>query len=124
MSDGGAQVIGEVVKGVAQVARFRVGRMVLWYAAAWLCLSAITSRGERPYFLSFFGALCLALAALLGHFWAERKRRDERAALRTTLMMLGLVVVSLVGGLWLSFRTKRAATPSCPTEAEIDELLR
>ena len=122
MSDGGAQVIVAAGEGVVQLARFRFGRVVLWFTAVWLSLSALTAHGGSN--VLFFVALFMALAALVGHFWAERKRRVERAALRTTLMMLGLVVVSLVGGLWLAFRKPRGVALPAPTEAEIDELLR
>lgn len=123
MSDGGAQVIVAVGEGVVQLARFTVGRVVLWFIAAWLTLSAITAHGETRPFL-FFIALAVALTALIGHFLAERRRRAERAALRTTLMLLGLAVASLVGGVWLAFRKRGGDVPPPPTEAELDELLR
>lgn len=123
MSDGGAQVIVAAGEGVVKLARFRVGRVVLWFIAAWLTLSAITAQsGSRA--VVFFIAVGVALVALIGHFLAERRRRAERAALRTALMLIGLVLVSLFGGLWLAFRKKRADEPPPPSEAEIDGLLR
>jgi len=121
MSDGGAKVIVAAGEGVVQLAQFRVGRVLLWFIAAWLTLSAITARSEAG--LYFFIAVAIALAALIGHLVAQRRRRAERAALRTTLVLMGLVLASLAGGVWLAFRRKSApSTP--PTEAEIDELLR
>lgn len=123
MSDGGAQVIVATGEGLVQLARFRVGRVVLWFIAAWLTLSAITAHGEaRPF--QFFIAVGVAFIALVGHFVAERRRRAERAALRNGLALIGLVVASLVGGLWLAFRKKRGEAPTPPTEAEIDALIR
>jgi hypothetical protein len=122
MSDGGAQVIVAAGEGVVQLARFRFGRVLLWFAAAWLTLSALTAHGESGAL--FFVALFLALTALIGSFLAERKRRAERAALRNGLMLLGMVGASLVGGLWLAFRKKKDAAVPPPTETEIDELLR
>jgi hypothetical protein len=123
MSDGGAQVIVAMGEGAVQLARFKVGRVVLWFIAAWLTLSAITAHGDaRPF--GFFLAVAVALVALVGHFIAERRRRAERAALRNALMLIGLVAASLVGGLWLAFRKKRGDEPPPPSEEEIDALLR
>ncbi len=122
MSDGGAQVIVAAGQGVVQLAKFSVGRVVLWFIAAWLTLSAITARSEAS--LYFFLAVAIALVALIGHFIAERKRRAERAALRSALKLIGVVLVSLVGGLWLAFRRKGTPPAPPPSEAEIDELLR
>lgn len=122
MSDGGAQVIVAVGEGVVQLARFKVGRVVLWFIAVWLTLSAITARHDtRPLF--FFLAVGVGLTALIGHLWAERRQRKERAALRNALMLIGLVAASLVGGLWLALRKKRGDEPPLPSEAEIDALL-
>ena len=98
MSDGGAQVIVKAGEGVVQLARFRFGRVVLWFTAAWLSLSAITASHDSSPFL-FFVAGFLALAALIGHFIADRRRRAERAALRHALIFVGLFVASLAGGL-------------------------
>ncbi|MDP2272585.1 MAG: hypothetical protein Q8K32_17760 [Archangium sp.] len=123
MSDGGAQVIVKVGEGVVQLARFRVGRVVLWFTAAWLALSAITANRESGSFL-FFLAVSIALVALVGHFIAERRRLAERATLRHALMFVGLVIVSLLGGVFLAFRKKRGDEPPPPSEAEIDGLLR
>jgi steroid 5-alpha reductase family enzyme len=122
MSDGGAQVIVAAGQGVVQLAKFSVGRVVLWFIAAWLTLSAVTAHSEAR--LYFFLAVAIAVVALIGHFIAERQRRAERAALRTTLVLMGVVLVSLVGGLWLAFRRKATPPSPPPSEAEIDELLR
>lgn len=122
MSDGGAQVIVAAGEGVLKLARFSVGRVLLWFIAAWLTLSAITARSERS--LYFFLAVAIALVALAGHFLAERRRRAERAALRSALGLLAVVLFSLVGGWWLAFRRKPSGPTTPPTEAEIDELLR
>lgn len=123
MSDGGAQVIVKVGEGVVQLARFRVGRVVLWFAAAWLSLSGITASRESGSYL-FFLAGAVALVALIGHSFAERTRRAERASLRHALLFVGLVIVSLSGGVWLAFRKKRGEELAPPSEAEIDGLLR
>lgn len=122
MSDGGAQVFVAAGEGVVQLAQFRMGRVVLWFVATWLALSALTASGERGAL--FFIALALALAALVGHFIAQRRQRAERAALKNFLVLMGLVLASLVGGLWLLFRRKAGPVAAPPTEAEIDELLR
>lgn len=123
MSDGGAQVIVKVGEGVVQLARFRVGRVALWFTAAWLAMSSITaSRDSGPFF--FFIAVAIALVALIGHFIAERRRRAERATLRHALMFVGLVIASLLGGVFLAFRKKRGEEPPPPSEAEIDGLIR
>lgn len=118
MSDGGAKVIVDVVGGLAQ---FKVGRVVLWLAAAWLTLTSLT--GRRDAGLWFFAALALALVALVAGFIAERRKRAERASLRNALAFLGLTVVTLVGGLWLVFRKKDEAVAAPPTEQEVDELV-
>ena len=122
MSDGGAQVIVAVGEGVVQLAGFRVGRVVLWFTAAWLSLCAITAHSDSS--LTFFIAGFVALAALIGGFLADRRKRAERAALRQALMFIGLVVVSLVGGVFLAVRKKLGEEGPPPTEAEIDALLR
>ncbi|MFT3711763.1 MAG: hypothetical protein QM817_29340 [Archangium sp.] len=123
MSDGGAQVIVAMGEGVVKLAQFKVGRVVLWFIAAYLTLAAITARGEGSWL--FFAALFIAAVALGAGFLAERRKRAERAALRTTFMVLGLAFVSVAGGVFLLLRRKKEeviAPP--PTQAEIDALLK
>ena len=109
---------------VVQLARFRFGRVVLWFTAAWLTMSAVTANRETGSFL-FFIAVAVALVALVGHFLAERRRRAERATLRHALLFVGLVIVSLIGGVVLAIRRKRGdEPPPPPSEAEIDGLIR
>ena len=113
MSDGGAQ-------------RFHFGRVLLWFAASWLTLSALTTqrRSGLLFLALFFLGLLFSLAALLGGFFAERKKRSERAGLRNLLLLLLTVAATLLGGLWLAFRKKREVAVLPPTEHEIDELVR
>lgn len=119
MSDGGAQV---VVETVSMLAKFKVGRVVLWLMAAWLALTAATSH-LRDASWWFFAAFALALTALIAGFIADRRKRAERASLRNALAFLGLTLVTLVGGLWLVFRRNDDAVTPPPSEREVNALV-
>lgn len=120
MSDGGAQALVEVGKLAVSMAQFKVGRVVLWFIAAWLALCAVTAQANGA--LLFGVAVALALLALGATFLVERRKRQERASLRTALVVLAVVALSLVGGLALLLRGKKAPLPEPPTEAEVDAL--
>lgn len=122
MSDGGAAVIGKGVEGAIALTKFRVGRVVLWAGAAWLTLTAVTANaGDGALF--FFIAVGLALLALVGGFLAERKKRSERAALKSALMLIGFTLLSLVGAVWLVFRKKKAPEAPPPSQEELETLV-
>lgn len=118
MSDGGAQV---VVESVSLLARFRLGRGLLWLVAAYLVVTAVSARaGDRE--LLVFAAVALGLVALVAGFFAERKRRAERASFRQALVLWGLVVVSVVAGSVLLFRRKAEPLPP-PDPNDVDRAL-
>ena len=120
MSDGGA---GALVEGVTILSKFKVGRVALWLIAAWLTLTGITghSGGGRGSGLVFFIALLCAAAALFGGFLAYRQKRAERASLRMTFAVLGMVVAGIVGAALLIGR-KKTATVTPPSETEVNAL--
>jgi len=123
MSDGGATVIVKGVEGAIELAKFKVGRVVLWVGATWGALTAATAKsGDGAAF--FFLALCLALLALVAGYLAERKKRAERAALKSVLLFIGFAGLSLFGALWLVFRREKGPDAQPPTEAELDELVK
>lgn len=120
MSDGGAQVIVETVSALA---KFKVGRVVLWLAAAWLMLSGLTSH-DGSAALGFVVALGLALVALIAGFLADRKKRAERAAFRSALAFVGLTLVTILGGVWLVFRRRDEPAIAPPSQEEVDALVK
>ncbi|MGV3619377.1 MAG: hypothetical protein ACO1OB_01095 [Archangium sp.] len=119
MSDGGAQVVVETVSGLA---KFKVGRVVLWLMAAYLVLVTATSHA-RDASLWFFAAFALALTALIAGFIAERRKHAERASLRNALAFIGLTLVTLAGGVFLIFRRKNDVTAAPPSETEVNALV-
>jgi hypothetical protein len=122
MSDGGAAVIVKGAEGAFAIAKFRVGRVVLWIGAAWLALTAVTAKAGEGM-LWFFVALFVALVALVGGFLAERRKRAERAAMKNVLLLIGFTLLSIVSALWLVFRRKSAPELPPPSEAELDALV-
>ncbi len=122
MSDGGAAVIGEGVKGAIALTKFKVGRVVLWAAVAWLLLTAVTAQAGSQMLL-FFVAIAVALMALAGGFLAERRKRAERAALKSALLLIGFTLISIVGAVWLLFRRKEDLELPPPSEQEVEALV-
>ena len=119
MSDGGAQAI---VETVSMLAKFKVGRVVLWLMAAWIALTTATSH-MRDSSLWFFAAFALALTALIAGFIADRRKRAERASFRNALAFIGLTLVTLIGGLFLVFRRRDEVAAPPPSETEVNALV-
>lgn len=120
MSDGGA---GAVVEVVSTLARFTLGRGLLWFVAAYLTVTSVTAKAsDRPLFL--IAAAVLALVAGLAGFLAGRKKRAERASLRAALYFIGFVFVALAGSLFVVFRKKKSEPElPPPDEKEVDALV-
>ncbi len=113
-SDGGSLL--------TQLAKFRFGRVLLWFGAAFFALAS-AGAGENGSVVLFI-AFILAFVALIGHFVAARRKRVARASMRNTLTLLGLVLVFAVGALWLVFRRKKTVAERPPTQSEVDALIR
>jgi hypothetical protein len=90
--------------------------------SAWLGLAAIAESGGDRVF-PFFIAVAVALAALAGGFLAARRRRAERAAPNSALMLAGFTLFSLAGAVWLVFKRNPAVGPPPPSEAELQTLV-
>lgn len=101
------------------LAQRRLGRVVLWFAAAFLISSYASTHDGTVLFVS----VILALFALFGHFMAARRKRKAKASRRNALMLWGLVLVAIVGALWLVFRRKKKGVQAPPTKAEIDAMI-
>ncbi len=118
MSDGGAAAI---VEGVSMLARFKLGRVVLWLLAAHIAFTGITGGGrDRAFYL--FIALGLALTALGFGFVLARRARKERAQLRQFFLFIGFVLVSMIAAVVLVFRKRSTGPVLPPSEEEINAL--
>jgi uncharacterized membrane protein YoaK (UPF0700 family) len=120
VSDGGA---GAFVEVASALTRFKLGRGVLWFAAAYLVVTSVSAKAsERPFM--WFAAVVLALVAGIAGFLAGRKKRSERASLRAALYFIGFVFVALGGALFVIFRKKKGEPElPPPDEKEVDALV-
>jgi len=113
--------VSQVLMGVA---RFELGRVVMWILATLLGLMALVTWGTKLAAVPLILAVVLAVFALIG-MWKARKEKQPSPIRwllpRVALAMAGLGIVALL--LWLRSRRRPAeALPPPPRPEEVDLL--
>ena len=119
MSDGGAQVIVEVV---SVLGRTRAGRIVLVVGITYLTLSYVVSQLGRAALVGV-GIVLAGLLAIAVSFFLRRRRRRQRASLHQWLSFLGLAIVASATAIFVIVRRRKGATLGpAPSAAEVEQL--
>src|SRR5687767_820889 len=121
MSGSGGDPVSQVLMGVA---KFELGRVVMWILATLLGLMALATWGSKVAAVHLVLAVVLVVFALVGMWKARQEKRPSpiRWLLpRVALAVAGLGIVALL--LWLRSRRRPAeALPPPPRPEEVDLL--